>query len=434
MLSQRRLLTLAFLSMFMVAMLTPVLAQRHRGGQRGHSVQRSAPRMQRSAPRVQRSAPRMQRSAPRMQRSSPRSQMTRTTSPQRHQVTRQARPQNQVNRVTRGQNSRIQNRVTRGTDRRINSQGVTRGLDRNRVTRGAQSRQNLSLTRPMRHTNFNSDVTRNANAIRNTTVVRNVNSNVNRNYYTNRNVYVNRRYVVNSRPYWGPGFYNSPFLYNDYAFRRGFRRFPTCASAFLGLGFFMARPYSAFDYAWPGYNYPIFYGDEAYYRAPARVDDAGGPEADAITAEGPVATAEPKLDTPEEQMLAQLATYVEGLSVDGRFQLTDSAFGNEIWKLELAQAPAVFEIQDGFYSVVAGFEGTLGDRNIPSNVSVEFFLAKTETGYEVRESWISSANGIARDKLFQSPVYPEVKTWEEGQNCPFSKQPMVPIPPAAEHG
>ena len=133
-------------------------------------------------------------------------------------------------------------------------------------------------------------------------------------------------------------------------------------------------------------------------------------------------------------MLAQLSRYVEERSVDGRFQLSDSAFQNELWKLELAQAPAVFEIQEGYYSVVAGFEGTLGDRNIPSNVSVEFFLVKTDTGYEVRESWISSANGIARDKLFQSPVYPDVKTWESGQNCPFSRQPMVPIASAPEHG
>ena len=350
--------------------------------------------------------------------------MTRTRSPRNHRVTRQPSQQNQVQHITRGQNR--QNHSITSPDRR-----EARRLDAS----GKGTNQSI-VGQPMQNANFNrnTNVVNNTNTIRNTTVVRNVNSNVNRNHYRHRNVYVNQPYFVNAHPYWGPGFYNSPFLYNDYAFRRGFRRFPTCASAFLGLGFFMARPYSAFDYAWPGYNYPIFYGDEAYYRAPARVAESGGPEADAITAEGAVATAEPKLDTPEEQMLAQLSRYVEERSVDGRFQLSDSAFQNELWKLELAQAPAVFEIQEGYYSVVAGFEGTLGDRNIPSNVSVEFFLVKTDTGYEVRESWISSANGIARDKLFQSPVYPDVKTWESGQNCPFSRQPMVPIASAPEHG
>lgn len=136
-------------------------------------------------------------------------------------------------------------------------------------------------------------------------------------------------------------------------------------------------------------------------------------------------------------MLASLSQYVESRSTEQGFQLPDSAFQNQVWNLELAQAPAVFEIQEGLYSVVAGFEGNLGSNSVPANVDVEFFLAKTADGYAVRSAWIVSANGIARNKAFQSPVYPEVTTWEEGQTCPFSGQPMVELTePAAtsQHG
>ena len=147
-------------------------------------------------------------------------------------------------------------------------------------------------------------------------------------------------------------------------------------------------------------------------------------------------TVAPNLESQEAQMLATLSRYVDNhTTVEGSYQLADSAFGSEVWNLELAQAPAVFEIQDGLYSVVAGFEGTLGSNPVPSNVNVEFFVARTANGYEVRDSWITSANGIPRDRLYQSPVYPDVSTWEADRYCPFTGQPMVPIPAeTSDHG
>lgn len=135
-------------------------------------------------------------------------------------------------------------------------------------------------------------------------------------------------------------------------------------------------------------------------------------------------------------MLGVVSEYVEQRSQNELFEIKDAAFANQTWQLELAQAPAMFEIQDGLYSVVAGFEGTMATSTVPSNVNVEFFVAKSADGYQVKDAWITSANGIARNKVYQSPVYPDIKTWQAGQKCPFSGQPMVPIPPAntSEHG
>jgi hypothetical protein len=221
----------------------------------------------------------------------------------------------------------------------------------------------------------------------------------------------------------------NPYVYNDYYDRRAYRRSyrNRCSVPFLLLGFFLSRPYSNYSYAQTGYsNQPVFYGEDATYQSsPVEIASEGGQLAPA-----------PDLETPEAQMLASLSRYVDDhTTIEGSYQLADSAFGSEVWNLELAQAPAVFEIQDGLYSVVAGFEGTLGSNPVPSNVNVEFFLAKTANGYEVRDSWITSANGIPRNKLYQSPVYPDVSTWEADRVCPFTGQSMVPIPAqTSDHG
>jgi hypothetical protein len=271
----------------------------------------------------------------------------------------------------------------------------------------------------------------------------NNNVNVNNNYtYSqpyNQPVYANNRpRVYNNNAYCAPNYYNNfytPVIYNDYLVRRRYRRYNNCGNIFWSLGFFVTRPYSYFNYNTVGYTNPIIYGDDDYYQ-PAPTGD-GGPQPDAVTAEETVATSatQPSLNTPEARMLAEVSKFVEKRSVEGRYRINDAAFANEVWLLDLAQAPAVFELQDGLYSVVAGFEGTLGTSNVPSNVNIEFFVAKTANGYEVRDAWITAANGIARNKLYQSPVYPEVKTWESGMKCPFTGQPMVPIPAkTTEHG
>lgn len=289
--------------------------------------------------------------------------------------------------------------------------------------------QGLAVRRPVQNINTNTNV--------------NVNNTYSQPVYTqpvyNQPVYANPRPVVYNN-YCPPNYYNdfySPVIYNDYWVRRRYRRFNNCGNVFFSLGFFLTRPYSYYDYARVGYNNPIIYGDDNYYRPPV-VEEGGPAEPDAVTAEGEVAIAptQPALNTPEERMLSEVGNYVEKNSVDGRYRINDTAFSNQVWLLELAQAPAVFEIKDGLYSVVAGFEGTLGTSSVPSNVNVEFFVAKTANGFEVRDAWITSANGIARNKLYQSPVFPDVKTWESGKKCPFTGQPMIPIPPAAssEHG
>lgn len=84
--------------------------------------------------------------------------------------------------------------------------------------------------------------------------------------------------------------------------------------------------------------------------------------------------------------------------------------------------------------MVAGFQGVLGNSEVPSNVGVEFFVARGDNGFEVRDAWITSANGISRNKTYQSPIHPEVQTWQPGLNCPFTGQPMVEIPTQTEHG
>ena len=207
----------------------------------------------------------------------------------------------------------------------------------------------------------------------------------------------------------------------------------------MSLGFFLSRPYSYYNYANVGYNTPYFYGDEESYQPTPQqlLLDEGGPQSDAIAADGIAAAGTPvgadsSAPLSEEAiMLSAVSNHVDSLSKEGQFQIRDTALNNETWSLELAQAPAVFKIDEGIYSVVAGFEGTLGSSPVPSNVGLEFFVQQTENGYQVQDTWITSANGIAREKLFQSPVHADVKTWQPGQTCPFTGQAMIEIPPEA---
>ena len=271
---------------------------------------------------------------------------------------------------------------------------------------------------------------------------RDVNVNRNRNVNTNQNVNVNRNYNYNynhnvvSQPaaysYAAPAYsvvhHYNPYAYNDYYERRAYRRSyrENCSWPLLILGFFLSRPYSSYNYAAMDYNnQPYFYGDDTAYQAgPVQVASEGGP-----------VPAAPTFDSEEERMLISLSEYVDAHSLDGAYQISDSAFGGQNWSLDLAQAPAVFEIEEGLYSVVAGFEGTLGGGGIPSNVNVEFFIARTDNGYEVRDSWITSANGIPRTRMYQSPAYPDVSTWEAGRLCPFTGQQMIPMEAhTSEHG
>ena len=445
-------------------------------------VRRSAPRqVQRSAPRqVQRSAPRqVQRSAPNRQFSRSRSQVRSGPSqprynrqPQQRQMTARPnfnqRPDRQASRGPQRQynpnpgrrgDKSSQPQFTRRPDRRFDNNSQ-RGPGRQRqdfnqrpdrqLTRGSRQNRNHFTQLPSKTgANVNRPGRRNPANVQGLAVrrpVQNINTNTNvnvNNTYSqpvyNQPVYANPRPVVYNN-YCPPNYYNdfySPVIYNDYWVRRRYRRFNNCGNLFFSLGFFVTRPYSYYDYARVGYNNPIIYGDDNYYRPPV-VEEGGPAEPDAVTAESNVAAAptQPALNTPEERMLSEVGNYVDKNSVDGRYRINDTAFSNQVWLLELAQAPAVFEIKDGLYSVVAGFEGTLGTSSVPSNVNVEFFVAKTANGFEVRDAWITSANGIARNKLYQSPVFPDVKTWESGKKCPFTGQPMIPIPPAAssEHG
>ena len=269
---------------------------------------------------------------------------------------------------------------------------------------------------------------------------RNYNANVNSNYNYNQNVNVNQSVVVSqpaaytyAAPNVCPPAYSvvrnyNPYAYSNYCDRRDYRRRyrSNCNWPLLILGFFISRPYSSYDYARVDYNnQPYFYGDDSYYQSsPLSIGSEGGPVA-----------ATQNLNSKEEQMLVALSDYVQTYSVDGAYQIPDNAFNGQVWNLDLAQAPAIFEIQDGLHSVVAGFEGTLGAGDVPSNVNVEFFIARTANGYEVRDAWITSANGIPRNRQYQSPVFPDVSTWEPGRLCPFTGQEMVPMeahPP--EHG
>lgn len=428
------------LPIFLIPLLlwvsAPALAQKGRaGGRSGPGVQRSmprqysAPRMQRSAPRVNRSTPSRSFSAPRRTYSAPRanyrssSGVTRANFPSRpnyrnnrYSSPEQKGPAGQRSYRSNGDRTWSNSGRFPGQDRVNRSRSVTRERTGYQTATRAPG-SNRASAKPVLTNPIEPNIPMATNRAYNRTVVQ------------NSRVYRNPAY--SARPYYAPvynyNYYNnSPYFYSDYFARRGFRRFVDCPNVFWSLGFFAVRPYAFYDFARVGYYQPIIYGDESYYRpGPVATEE---PQPDAVTAEQSVAAnQDASTQGPEYVMLEQLSRYVESRSKEGYFQIKDAAFADKVWKLELAQAPAVFEIKDGLYSVVAGFEGTLGDQTIPSNVNVEFFLARTEQGYEVREAWIASANGIARNKLYQSPVYPEIKTWQPGQLCPFSRQPMVPI-------
>jgi len=378
-----------------------------------------------------------------------------TRSPQRQEGRKMTRgPQRQERqKVTRGpqRQERQTNRPQRGQgdrDQRLDNRGPNRGYA-NRNQRPGRNANGVSFTRPgridTRKTRPAQQVVRQplaTGARRGATANfnRNYNANVNQNYNYNQNVNVNRNVVVSqpatytyAAPNVCPPAYSvvnnyNPYAYANYWDRRDYRRRyrNNCNWPLLILGFFISRPYSSYDYARVDYNnQPYFYGDDnAYQASPIAVGSEGGPVA-----------ATPNFDSKEEQMLVALSEHVQASSVDGAYQISDAAFNGQLWNLDLAQAPAVFEIQDGLYSVVAGFEGTLGAGEVPSNVNVEFFIAHTANGYEVRDAWITSANGIPRNRLYQSPVYPDVSTWEPGRLCPFTGREMVPMEAhTSEHG
>jgi hypothetical protein len=228
----------------------------------------------------------------------------------------------------------------------------------------------------------------------------------------------NNYYINNSSRRYTPRYANcyDPYFYSNYNYRRGYRYYDPCYSPFLSLGFFVARPYTYYDYARIDYARPFVYGEDADYRSAPIQDN------------NQVASTQPA--TPpsmEQELLGQLGSYVAERTVDGRFQIPDPAFGGQLWKLDLTQAPAVYSIDSNHYSVVAGFEGTLGDATIPSSVGLEFFVARENGKWAIKDAWIVSANGIPRAKKFQSPLFPQVQTWQEGELCPFSGLPMVPL-------
>ena len=393
-------------------------------------VRRNAPRQVRSsAPRqVRRNAPRqVQRSSPNRQFNRSRSQVRSSASQPRFNRQRQQREQRQTNSLP-NYNRRPDRQVSRGPQRQYNPSPGRRGdlssarrrerrLDNNsqrrpgrqfndfnqrpdrQMTRGPRQNrprftQQRPTTGPTNNGNRNTGVDairpgrRNPASVQGLAVRRpvqniNTNTNVNVNNTYSQPVYTQPVYA-NSRPvvynnYCPPNYYNdfySPVIYNDYWVRRRYRRFNNCGNVFFSLGFFLSRPYSYYDYARVGYNNPIIYGDDNYYRPPV-VEEGGPAEPDAVTAEGEVAIAptQPALNTPEERMLSEVGNYVEKNSVDGRYRINDTAFSNQVWLLELAQAPAVFEIKDGLYSVVAGFEGTLGTSSVPSNGTTWLFCS-----------------------------------------------------------
>lgn len=228
-------------------------------------------------------------------------------------------------------------------------------------------------------------------------------------------VYVNNNYYVNRAPRYNNNCYD-PYFYSNYNYRRANRFYAPCYSPFLSLGFFVARPYTYYDYARIDYAQPFVYGEESDYRSAPVMDDSQ------VASTQPVAPV-----SLEQEMLSQISTYVESNSKDGRFQIADPAFGNQVWSLDLTQAPAVYSLDANHYSVVTGFEGTLGENTIPSSVGLEFFVAREDGRWTVKDSWIVSANGIPRAKKFQSPTYPQVQTWQTGETCPFSGLPMIPL-------
>lgn len=224
--------------------------------------------------------------------------------------------------------------------------------------------------------------------------------------------------------------YYNPMVYSNYDLRRHYRhRRLNCAVPLLSLGFYLLRPYNTYDYARVAYDRPYFYGDDTAYQAPIEIVGEGGPVADANSNNNLInnSTIDTAAQSREQQLISTVSNYVDSRSTEERFQLSDAAFNGQTWSLELAQAPAVFEISEGVYSVVAGFEGTLGASSVPSNVVVEFFVGNGDQGFEVKSAWVTSANGIPRTKLYQSPAYPQVQTWQPGLDCPFTGRPMVDI-------
>ena len=208
--------------------------------------------------------------------------------------------------------------------------------------------------------------------------------------------------------------YDNSF-YSNYNCRSSYRYYQPCYYPFLSYGFFVSRPYSYYDYARIDYAQPFVYGDDAYYRSAPVIDNQ-------------VASTQPTAPVSmEQEMLSELSSYVDSHSKGGHFQVADPAFGNQMWNLDLSQAPAVYSIDPNHYTVVSGFEGTLGENTIPSAVGMEFFVAREGGRWAIKQAWIVSANGIPRAKKFQSPAYPQVRTWQADTLCPFSGKPMVPI-------
>ncbi len=249
-------------------------------------------------------------------------------------------------------------------------------------------------------------------------------------------------------PYYGPVFANpyawDPFFYSDFAFRRANRMWWNCPVPFLSLGFFVNRPFSYYNTGFVGVGQPLFYGDDEYYRPrPTDLDDRiarnerleNGEQDLAMAPGNRGGSAQPQPNGLEEELLFELSQYVEHHTLEGLYRVQDPAFGNKTWQLELAQAPAIFEIDSDRYAVVAGFEGVLEDSEVPASVGLEFFLSRADSGWQVQDVWIASTNGIVREKLFQSPDFPLVQTWNREATCPFTGKALIPVPDEANpHG
>ena len=461
---------------FLLVLLTiPVSAERNRDRQRSNRGRRQVKRQQSRPQRQVRSRP-QRRQQQRMTRRRPqRQQRTRRQRPQRSQqrMTRQ-RPQRQQQRMTRRGNQRQQQRMTRRGNQRQQQRMTRRGNQRQqqRMTRRGNQRQQQRMTR-RGNQRQQQRMTRRGNQRQQQRMTRRGNQRQQQRMTRRRNQrqqqrltsiqpqrqqrrlrrgsrivrqapVINYNYNVRPRRAYFPRYTQNcaPGFYSDFRVRRRFRRNRNCLIPLLTLGFFLTRPYSTYNYAQVGYDQPFFYGqDDAYQPVPENLIAAenavgiGGPATQ--TAAAASADTSSLIDTkvPEQVMISELSRYVDAQSKDGRFVIQDGAFGNQAWNLELAQAPAVYKIAEGKYSVVAGFEGTLGESPIPSNVALEFFMSQNPEGWSVQDVWIISANGIPRTKQFQSPVHPEVKTWSEGAVCPFSGQPMIPVSDAgAQHG